>query len=341
MKTSLSHIIRRSNMKSFEILKFISSRENDIIHKATNNMYVRDVTLNVGIENEVTIGLLSDIHINYCNEQDFAEADPVIMSTYENRKWNANAESIPKLQRAFDFLDDMDQIVLCGDTLDYISHGNMELMQREIWDKHPEVLAVVGGHELHRKMQGKVDDPMTDEEKLDIIAGFWKHDIYYAAKLIKNKVLAIAMLDHEARFCDEQLQKLKEDLSRARQNGYAVLIFVHEPFATHNPADREFRAEDTMHLGDPSGYPRDFCGGAARGSYMIGSDACDKTTREVYELITHSADVVKAVVAGHFHSDIHLDITAQTPDGTPSAIPQYISTALAYGSGHMMRIRIC
>ena len=74
---------------------------------------------------------------------------------------------------------------------------------------------------------------------------------------------------------------------------------------------------------------------------MIGSDACDKTTREVYERITHSADVIKAVVAGHFHSDIHLDIMAQTPDGTPSAIPQYISTALAYGSGHMMRIRIC
>ena len=328
-------------MKSFEILKLICNRDNDIIHKATNNMYVRDITIPAGIGTEVHIGLLSDIHINYCNEQDFAEADPAIMSTYENRKWNANAESIPKLQRAFDFLDDMDQIVLCGDTLDYISHGTMEMMQKEVWDKHPDVLAVVGGHELHRKMQGKVDDPLTDEEKLDIIKKFWKHDVYYASKLIQNKVLAIAMLDHEARFYSEQLQKLRNDLELARQNGYVVLIFVHEPFATHNPIDREFRAEDTMHLGDPSGYPRDFCDGAARGTYMIGSNKCDEITKEVYELITHSADVVKAVVAGHFHSDIHLDIIAQTPDGTPCTIPQFISTALAYGSGHMMRIRIC
>ena len=30
-----------------------------------------------------------------------------------------------------------------------------------------------------------------------------------------------------------------------------------------------------------------------------------------------------------------------TPDGTQTVIPQFISTALAYGVGHMMRIRIC
>ena len=74
---------------------------------------------------------------------------------------------------------------------------------------------------------------------------------------------------------------------------------------------------------------------------MIGSDDCDAVTREVYDLITHNADVVKAVFAGHFHSDIHLNIRAQTPNGTETVIPQFISTALAYGAGHMMRICIC
>ena len=328
-------------MKTFDLEKTVCVKENDIIRKATDRTYVRDVTIPAGIGTEVHIGLLSDIHINYCNEQDFADADPVIMSTYENRKWNANAESVPKLQRAFEFLDDMDQIVLCGDTLDYLSHGTMELMQREVWDKHPDTLAVVGGHELHRRMQGKVPDPLTDAERLAIVEAFWKHDIYYAAKLIRGKVLAIAMLDHEARFVEKQLEQLRADLAAARQNGYAVLIFVHEPFATHDPRDREFRAEDTMHLGDPSGYPRDFCDGAARGTCMVGSDACDEVTREVYRLITHSANVIKGIFAGHFHSDIHLDIRASTPDGTPTAIPQFISTALAYGAGHMMRITVC
>ena len=165
-------------MKTFEIEKTVCVKENDVIRKATDRTYVRDVTIPAGIGTEIRIGLLSDVHINYCNERDFAEADPVIMSTYENRKWNANAESVPKLQRAFEFLNDMDQIVLCGDTLDYISHGTMELMQKEVWDKHPDVLAVVGGHELHRRMQGKVPDPLTDEERLAIIGQFWKHDIY-------------------------------------------------------------------------------------------------------------------------------------------------------------------
>ena len=156
----------------------------------------------------------------------------------------------------------------------------------------------------------------------------------------RNKVLAIAMLDHEARFREVQLHKLQQDLNLARQNGYTVLIFVHEPFATRNPLYRVFQGEDTMHLGDPSGYPYDFCDGAARNTYMVGSEDCDDTTKAVYQLITHSADVVKAVFAGHCHSDIHLEIIAQTPDGTPAVIPQFISTALAYGAGHLMRIRI-
>ena len=90
-------------MKTFDLEKTVCVKENDIIRKATDRTYVRDVTIPAGIGTEVHIGLLSDIHINYCNERDFAEADPVIMSTYENRKWNANAESVPKLQRAFAF----------------------------------------------------------------------------------------------------------------------------------------------------------------------------------------------------------------------------------------------
>ena len=327
-------------MKPFEIETTVCVKENDVIRKAADHTYVRDVTIHAEVEGEILIGLLSDVHINYCNERDLEEADPVIMSTYENRKWNAHAESVPKLRRALAFLDDMDQLVLCGDTLDYLSHGTIELMQREIWDKHPSVLAVVGGHELHRRMQGRVPDPLTEEERLAMVKAFWRHDAYYTSKLIQSKVLAIGMLDHNGRCYETQLQRLRADLASARRNGYVVLIFVHEPFATHDPQDRNFRAEDTMHLGDPSCYPVDFCDGDGRGAHMVGSASCDAVTREVYDLITHNADVVKGIFAGHFHSDIHLNIRAQTSDGTPTTIPQFIVTALAYGQGHMTRIRV-
>jgi hypothetical protein len=62
-------------MKTFEIEKTVCVKENDIIRKATDRTYVRDVTIPAGIGTEVRIGLLSDVHINYCTEEDLQ--DPV------------------------------------------------------------------------------------------------------------------------------------------------------------------------------------------------------------------------------------------------------------------------
>ena len=76
-------------MKTFEIEKTVCVKENDIIRKAMDRTYVRDVTIPAGIGTEVRIGLLSDVHINYCNERDFAEADPVIMREIPTRNLQA------------------------------------------------------------------------------------------------------------------------------------------------------------------------------------------------------------------------------------------------------------
>lgn len=57
-----------------------------------------------------------------------------------------------------------------GDTLDYLSHGAMEIMQREIWDRYPQAMA---SHDMTRKMQGKVIDPTPREEREKILQDFW------------------------------------------------------------------------------------------------------------------------------------------------------------------------
>ena len=105
------------------------------IYIIENGLHVRDVYIHAGIGKEITIGHTSDLHFNYCNEQDMAEANPVVMSTLEHRYWQANAKSVPNAVRCLEFLDELDQVVVNGDTLDYLSHGAMEIMQREIWAK--------------------------------------------------------------------------------------------------------------------------------------------------------------------------------------------------------------
>lgn len=322
------------------MIKEIGALENDVIYISENGLYVRDVVIDAGIGEEVCIGHISDIHLNYCNKQDFDEAEPVIMSTHENRVWCANGESVPKLRNCLEFLKDVDQFVVNGDTLDYLSHGTMELMQREVWDKCPGVIATMGGHEVLRKMQGKVDDPMSREERLAILEKFWKHDMYYISKVIKEKVMVIGMFNDLAQYTGEQRQNLEADIKTAREKGYAVLIFAHEPIATRNPEHKNFTADMAMLVGDPSVFPKDFCDGVSRGYNLVGNENCDVITKAVYSLITNNADIVKGVFAGHHHSDMHLDIIAKTSDGRDAVIPQFINTAMAYDNGHLMRITI-
>lgn len=314
---------------------FASQSGLDTLYLAGNGLHIREVVIEAGIGREIVIGHLSDIHYNYCNFQDFDEADPVIMSTLEHRHWLAGGASVPKARKCLDYLKDADQIVLNGDTLDYLSHGAMALMQREIWDKYPGIIATVGGHELARKMQGTVPENLSREELLAIVERFWKHDIYYVSRLVKDRVLVVGLFNDLSRFTPEQCTKLAADIALARSKGYILLLFAHEPIATGNPAHKTVTAEDAIQVGDPSGFPYNYCDGR-----LAGGSNSDPATRAVYQLIVNNADVIKGFFAGHLHSHLYLEIAAKLPDGTHTVIPQYIHTSTAYQDGHLMRILI-
>lgn len=322
-------------MKTSNHTKDIYTSENDIIYTIENGLTVRDVTVNAGIGEEIYIGHLSDLHFNYCNKQDFDEANPVVMSTYENRKWLANAQSVPTIRRCLEYIDDVDHLVISGDVMDYLSYGCMELMQKEIWDKYPDVLVPVGGHEFLRKMQGVVDDPSSRESRMKIIADFWKHDIYYETKLVKDKVLLIGLLNDEGVYTADQEEKLKKDIELAREKGYIILIFQHEPICSNNPKHISYGIDEYLTQGDiHDGKPKNFCDGVK----LAGSVFSDEQTMKVYKLIANNADVIKAVFSGHLHNDMSLEILGSYPNGEKAYIPQYVHTASAYDMGHLMRI---
>lgn len=310
------------------------------IYRLENGLFVRDVHIHAGIGVTVTIGHTADLHFNYCNERDFKEANPTVMSTYENRVWLKNGASVPNAVRCLDFLSDTDKTVVNGDTLDYLSHGGMELMQRELWDKYPNITVTVGGHDCVRKMQGVVADSSTRDERLATVRDFWRHDIFYTSELVRERVLVVALMNDPGRFYEVQVEKFRADLARAREMGYVILMFMHEPLATRNPRDRVTRVEDLVLPGDTGGYPRNFCDGINHegGHWLSGGVKSNEATMALYELITSNADVVKGVFAGHCHSDMYNEIVARTPDGTEAKIPQYVTTSNAYDGGHAMRI---
>ena len=331
-------------MKQFKKVKDVytdpTGRAGDI-YIIENGLHVRDVVIDAGIGTEICIGHTSDLHFNYCNARDMAEENPVVMSTLEHRVWQANAKALPNAQRTLEFLaEHCEQTVVNGDTLDYLTWGAMELMQRNIWEKYPDIIATLGGHECVRRMQGEVEDTTTRESRLDILKAFWKHDIYYYSKVIREKVMIIALFNDLSCFNQEQVEKFRADLSLAKENGYVILVFAHEPIATHNSKDRAIEREDVLLLGDKSGFPINLCDGLKEdgSALFLGNRLSDAPTMELYDLIVNNADTVKGVFVGHRHSHMYHEILAKNSDGSDAIIPQYVNTANSYHFGHAMRI---
>lgn len=326
--------------------KYIYETPNDKIYMTDEDgltikeraVFVREVVIDACIGDDVNIGFFADVHLNRCNAQDFEEADPVIMSTYKRRTWAADGYTVYKLRNALSLLKDMDRIVVGGDILDYQSHGAMELADKELWDKVPNVLCVVGGHEFCKQMEGDVDETTTREERAEALKKYWRHDIYYFSQVIKNKVMLIGMLNDLATFTKEQQNKLTRDIELARKCGYVILMFFHEPIATKNPRDSSLAAEDMLVEAAMGCFPYDFCAGFYESHIMVGNDRCDKVTKDVYDLITNNADVIKGIFAGHLHNEMYLEVAAKNADGTDTYIPEFVVAPTAFSDAHVMKI---
>ncbi len=306
------------------------------VYKFTDSgITMREVTIDSGKGGDpVYISQLSDLHFNYCNDDDIVSGSEALISTYFNRKWLADGASVPIAENCLKLADAADQIMLTGDVLDYLSLGAMELMQKHIWDKYPDALACLGNHEATRVVEGTVPDETTLESRMQILQDFWPHDIYYTSKVIKDKVMVIQLENGaNSTFWECQIEPFKADLQVAREKGYTVLLFYHIPLTTYNPADEAVKpitGEDvTFNFykkhHSPFGYEHE-----------------DAASREMYDIIVNNADVIKGAFCGHAHYDMNTKIIAKNPDGSPAEIPQYVmaATGSSYKKGHILWITV-
>ena len=128
--------------------------ERTCIHRFRDSgVFFRNFTLDSKKGGEpVEILQITDIHFNYCNENDLKDEE--LADTFEHRKWNANAASVE-------------------------SEGAMELTKKYIWDVDPDILIALGGHELTREMQTGNPDKTPLSERLAYLQANWRHDIHY------------------------------------------------------------------------------------------------------------------------------------------------------------------
>ena len=307
---------------------------------------VRDVTISTEKGGDaVTVIQLTDVHLNYCTDADLQ--NPTLKSTWENRNWlrisreggEYKSRSLKNLKSCLAFVDKElpSRLVVTGDIFDYLSEGNFELADEYIFNPYPNTLACLGNHEIPQRMQGEVGETVSLDERVDILKRRWICDISYVSRVLDDKVMLVVMDNASSggfgAFTEDQVGKLEKDISTAREKNYVILLFYHIPLATENPKYTEAHAEPFV-KGDRGTEAWDF---ETRG---INSGSSDPCTKRAYELITGSADVIKAAFCGHKHNDYYTEITATDINGVRTTIPQYILIGTPYGTGNALRITV-
>ena len=304
------------------------------MYELENGIRVREAVFNSGKNDgkSVEIIQLTDLHYNYMNALDFAEANPTLLSTYQYRTWAANAQFAPLTRKLLEYSRSADQLVITGDVLDYLSQGTVELFNREIWDKYPNTLVTPGNHEYVQKCEGKVDETLTWGERRAWLNNIWKHNKVYTSKVIGDRAMVIQLNNGAGMFDTRQIDKLQADISTARAKGYVVLIFTHQPLVTGNANDT---AVQRLYSGNYPTY--DFY--SYRPGETVHPDK-DDTTKSVYEIITSNADVIKGIFNGHVHTNFYTEIAAKTSVGESAIIPQYSLTSSVFDEGYALKITV-
>ena len=304
-----------------------------------NGLIIHRVFIDVGVKEEKNILLISDIHLSNWNLMDFEEKNPIILETIDKRRSTFKREdTLLNVERIMNYAHLFDKVIVAGDTIDYLTWGAIDYIQRYIYNKRHDALVLLGNHDTRRAMGHSMLDPSTLASREEMIKTVIKTDLYYHSEIIGGKTLVIGLNNGEAKYTPWQYKKLFRDLEMARKNSLSVLIFQHEPICTYNENEKEVMP---IYISSPGSYNtgKNFYDNPDR----AGSSMSDGDTMRLYRLITENADIIKGVFCGHWHNEAYTEIVGSyVKNGIKiqKTIPQYVTDAVAYDNGHMMIITV-
>lgn len=347
-----------------KISGFPETEDKDPNHKMyviKNGYKLRDVVIDTGRRDANGNPLMpaevlhfADVHLNWVNERDLAEADINTISTYRGRAWNRDGYSIPRINTAMELASFYDKAVITGDIMDYFSWGCAEIMTKLIVDKSDgNVIMAIGNHEPAELMQS--DTPglkyrYSVEERYERIQSVWPNNVYYHSEILKNKngdnmALLVALDNQRHAYWGHQAEPLQKDADRARELGIPLLIFQHCMICTNNPEYSRatfFGEPGDVGGKDPATWYTD------TQAKFAGNSESDQETMSVYNVIVRNHDVIKGIFCGDWHNNMYTEVLAQNPDGTtaigqdgkPKVIPQHTVTVNAYMGGNAIKITV-
>ena len=304
-----------------------------------NGLIIHRVFIDVGAKEEKNILLISDIHLSNWNLRDFEEKNPIILETIDKRRSTFKREdTLLNVERIMNYAHLFDKVIVAGDTIDYLTWGAVDYIQRYVYNKRPDALVLLGNHDTRRAMGHAMPDPSTLASREEMLKTVIKTDLHYHSEIIGDKTFVIGMNNGEAKYTSYQYERLLCDIEMARRKSLSVLIFQHEPICTYNEKEKEVTP---IYISSPGSYytGKNFYDNPDR----AGSSVSDVDTMRLYRLITENADIIKGVFCGHWHNEAYTEIVGSYMENgvkIQKTIPQYVTDAVAYDNGHMMIITI-
>ena len=296
-----------------------------------DDIEVHRVFINRGGSCETNLLFFADTHIVGFNDEDNHENNPLVRESYERRMKSFSAEqTVRNVDKIMGISPLFDKTILVGDTMDYLSNAGLDFINQQIYNKNPNTLILVGNHDDTRIAGHKGKDLTTRESREGILEKHIKTDIFYHSEQIGENTLLIGLNNCHRRYTLEQKQRLESDIEYAREQNLTIIIAQHEMINTGNPEDDKLPALLVK---------SNWCYNAAynfyNGNDKIGTYKDDEITSAVYGMITSNADVIGAIVCGHWHNAAYCEINASyTKDGVtvPHVIPQYVVASSAYSN---------
>lgn len=293
-----------------------------------------------------------DNHLKLANDEDRKSDN--IRTAFERRgKANPPEKGSQSLAREMELVPIFDGAAILGDNVDFFSYGSYELWDRMALDVSRDPLVVIGYHDyVTHTINKRPQKEMPPSVTMPVCKAHTPNDVTYATKLVGNRVLMIGLdASRNGNYYrrDGIAGKLAEDVKRARENGWTILIFQHEGVYLNTQtkgadgqydleADRKVCSRHTMtgeRVMNYQNYASVLLDPKKRGfDQAIG-------TREAYEVIFNNADVIRGVFHGHVHANYASWIQAKTPDGKPMPIPQYsCNGSVFFDNGWVFRINV-
>ena len=253
-------------------------------------------------------------------ETDRGSAPVEIMFLTDTHLSADNRAGVPALRRVMDYAATADRLVIGGDVMDRLSDRNLVMLQQELWDAAPQVRITPGNHDYASSVQ-------TPAQAFETLQRAWRHDIHYFSEVLGDKVMLILLNNATGVFREEDVTPLERDLARARENGYAVLLFTHGSLYTGAPGEDSLDGRVTVRRfsARSNAAPPHRPGGA---------------TGRMLDRIAANGDIIRGVFNGHAHQDFYSEIRATAPDGTPAPIPQYTVSRAVEDAGRFLRITV-